>query len=130
MSLATTDLATGITQLRSRFNEERLYARYTQTAAFDRTPLALGRLEGELFATAKLRKRQRRVQRWVGVAKAFGGVLILALTPIPDMNNTTRRTGYIVGSVFIATGMLRFGMAVKPTPVEKQWDAYDARFSR
>ena len=117
-------LARGFTALRRPQLEEELWQRFD--SAFERglTESELARFEGELYATARARWRERRVGRWFGFARAIGGALVAGLLPLTDATRTTRQSGYIVGSTFFSIGMVEFGRSFKASAAEQAWYNY------
>ena len=66
--------------------------------------------------------------RWNGLTHAVAGALVLALTPIPDDSaRRDRVTGYIIGAIFMGTGLGAFGASFRGTPSEKAWNEYNKR---
>lgn len=118
------NLARGFTALRRPQLEEELWLRYDVALEHGLTEPEVARFEGELYATARARWRQRRVDRWFGFARAIGGALVAGLLPLTDANQTTRRSGYIVGSLFFSIGMVEFGRSFKASAAEQAWYNY------
>ena len=68
---------------------------------------------------SEIRDGENRLVRWNGLTHAIAGVLVLSFAPIPDGSSRTDRvSGYVVGSLFIATGMAAFGASFRGTPSE------------
>lgn len=121
---AALNLARGITALRRPQLEEELALRFDEALESGVTQTVIARFEGELYATARARWRQRRVDRWFGFARAIGGALVAGILPLTDANRSTRRSGYIVGSLFFSVGMVEFGRSYKESAAERAWDDY------
>ena len=124
IGLGTADVGAGVWLLAKESPEERLFGRLAGSGDATLTDVDIARLEGEFSSIATHRRREREVSRWVNLAKLIGGVAILGLTPFADTNKKSRRTGYIVGGVFMLTGGISFGGSFKESSTEKQWRAY------
>ncbi|MDH3727877.1 MAG: hypothetical protein OER77_10135, partial [Myxococcales bacterium] len=90
------------------------------------TELELANAEGELLASAEIREGERLLVRWTGFTHALAGVVVLALSPLPNTTQTDRTSAYIIGAVFIGTGFAAFGLSFRPTPSEAAWTEYQA----
>lgn len=92
------------------------------------TELELAHFEGELLSASETREGERLLVRWNGLTNALGGILVLALTPIPDTTSRADRvSGYVIGGIFMATGLGAFGASFRKTPSEKAWRDYTQR---
>lgn len=121
---AALSLARGFTALRRPQLEEELWRRFDGAFEHGLTEPELARFEGELYATARARWRERRVGRWFGFARAIGGALVAGLLPLTDATRSTRQSGYIVGSLFFSIGMVEFGRSFKASAAEQAWYNY------
>ena len=66
--------------------------------------------------------------RWTGLTHALAGLMVLAYTPVPDsLRPSDRVSGYIIGGLFVATGMVAFATSFRDTPSEKAWNEYTTR---
>ncbi|MGB5809521.1 MAG: hypothetical protein WBG86_03265, partial [Polyangiales bacterium] len=121
---AALNLARGFTALRRPQIEEELSLRFDQALEDGLTEADVSRFEGELYATARSRWRARRVDRWFGFARAIGGAFVAGILPLTNANRSTRRSGYIVGSLFFSVGMIEFGRSFKVSAAERAWHTY------
>lgn len=128
MTLGMGDLTTGIYAATRISHEKRRLERWKRARKNGITAVELAHFEGELQAADETRRGERLLVRWNGLTHAIGGILVLALTPIPDsMSQTDRLSGYIIGGVFAATGSAAFGLSFRKTPSEKAREDYQAR---
>ena len=128
MTLGMTDLTTGIFAATRISHEKRRLERWERARKNGITGIELAHFEGELQAAQETRQGERLLVRWNGFTHALAGILVLALTPIPDsMTQTDRLSGYIIGGIFAATGSAAFGLSFRKTPSETAWDDYQAR---
>lgn len=128
MTLGMADLTTGIYAATRIPHETRRLERWKNARTAGITELELAHFEGELEASREMRQGERLLVRWNGLTHAIAGVLVLSFAPIPDASSRTDRvSGYVIGSVFIATGFAAFGASFRDTPSEKAWSDYKAR---
>lgn len=128
MTLGMVDLTTGVYAATRIPHERRRLERWQRSRRNGITEVELAHFEGELQASQEMRQGERLLVRWNGLTHALAGVLVLAFTPIPDGSSRTDKvSGYIVGSLFVATGFVAFGTSFRETPSEKAWKAYNAR---
>ncbi len=126
MTLGAADLTTGIFAAIRVSHEKRRLDRWEKARAGGITELELARAEGELQSSAESREGERLLVRWNGLTHALAGVLVLALSPVPDTTRTDRVSAYIIGSLFVATGSAAFGLSFRKTPSELAWNEYQA----
>ena len=128
MTLGMADLTTGIYAATRVSHERRRQRRWTNVRKTRVTEVKLAHFEGELQSASETRSGERMLVRWNGLTHAIAGALVLAFTPIPDGSSQTDRiSGYIIGGLFISTGMAAFATSFRPTPSEKAWDEYNKR---
>lgn len=128
MTLGMADLTTGIFAVTRIPHETRRLERWKRARKNGITEVELAHFEGELQAAREMRNGERRLVRWNGLTHAIAGALVLAFTPIPDSSRRSDRvTGYVIGGIFMATGLGAFAASFRPTPSEKAWNAYNAR---
>jgi len=128
MTLGMADLTTGIYAATRIPHERRRHARWERARKDGITRVELAHFEGELEAAKEIRNGGRLLVRWDALTHAIAGVLVLAFAPIPSgSSGTDRVSAYVVGSIFVATGMGAFAVSFRPTPSEKAWDAYNKR---
>ena len=126
VGVGTTQFGAGVSFLAKPSSEERLFSRL-QTGSTSLDEAALARLEGAFEQVARQRHNERKVVRWIGLAKALGGGLVMTSVPFAnDLNRESRRTGYIASAVLAVTGLAAFGSSFAMTPTEKAWQKYDA----
>ena len=124
ITLGTIDLTTGIIALRRYSHEEKRHEKWKKDRKDGTSEIELAKYEGAFEASTYMREAQRNLVRWNGLTHMLAGVLVMALTPIPDLDSRSRRTGYIIGGVFMFTGTLSFAVSFRDTPNEKAWDEY------
>lgn len=128
MTLGTADLTTGIFAATRISHEKRRLARWEKLKDQGIGELELARMEGELEASAETRQGERHLVRWNGLTHAIGGALVMGFAPIPDTNDARdRRAAYIIGGLFIGTGISAFILSYRPTPSEKAWKEYQQK---
>jgi hypothetical protein len=128
LTLGMADLTTGIYLVARANHEERRLGRWRRARPNGITEVELAHFEGELQASQETRQGERMLVRWNGLTHAIAGALVLALTPIPNASSGSDRvSGYVIGSIFVATGMAAFGNSFRATPSEKAWNDYNAR---
>jgi hypothetical protein len=128
MTLGMADLTTGVYAATRIPHEQRRLDRWHKARKEGITELELARFEGELQSASETRAGERLLVRWNGLTHALAGVLVLALTPIPDsMTGTDRISGYVIGGIFVFTGFGAFGGSFRGTPSEKAWRDYNKR---
>lgn len=128
MTLGMADLTTGIFVATRISHETRRLERWKRARRNGITEVELAHFEGELQVAREVRKSERLLVRWNGLTHAIAGALVISLTPIPDSSRRSDRvTGYVIGGVFMATGLGAFAASFRPAPSEKAWDAYNAR---
>jgi len=128
MTLGMGDLTTGVFAAARIPHEKRRLERWRRARKNGITAVELAHFEGELQGAEETRQGERLLVRWNGLTHALAGILLLALTPIPDsMTPTDRLSGYIIGGVFVFTGSAAFGASFRKTPSEKAWEDYQAR---
>jgi hypothetical protein len=124
-ALGMANLTTGAYAASRIPHEERRLARWQKAKTDGITELELARFEGELLSSSETREGERILVRWNGLTNALGGIVVLALTPIPDsMSGPDRVSGYVIGGIFMATGLGAFGASFRKTPSEKAWRDY------
>lgn len=128
MTLGMADLTTGVFAATRIPHEKHRLDRWKRARKNGITELELAHFEGELQGTQETREGERLLVRWNGLTHAIAGVLVLSFAPIPDGSSRTDRvSGYVVGGVFIATGIAAFATSFRPTPSEKAWQQYNKR---
>ena len=127
MTLGAVDLTTGVFAATRISHEKRRLERWEGAKKNGITEVELARAEGELLASSETREGERLLVRWTGLTHAIAGVLVLAFSPVPDTSRTDRVSAYVIGSLFIGTGMAAFGLSYRPTPSEAAWKAYQAK---
>ncbi len=125
-TLGAVDLTTGVYAAIRTPHEQRRLERWEKARADGVTELELANAEGELLASAELREGERLLVRWNGFTHALAGVVVLALSPIPNTSRTDRRSAWIIGAIFVGTGFAAFGLSFRPTPSESAWREYQA----
>ncbi|MEM7435587.1 MAG: hypothetical protein AAF436_10585 [Myxococcota bacterium] len=131
MTLGAADLTTGIFAATRISHEKRRLARWEKLKDGGIGELELARIEGELQASAETRNGERLLVRWNGLTHAIAGAIVMGTAPIPDASNARdRRTAYIVGGIFIGTGVAAMVLSYRPTPTEKAWKEYQAKKAR
>lgn len=126
MTLGAFDLTTGIFAATRVPHEKRRLERWEKVRKDGITELELARTEGELLSSAESREGERLLVRWNGLTHALAGVLVLAFAPLPNNSQTDRVSAWIIGGLFIGTGMAAFGLSFRPTPSEAAWKEYQA----
>ncbi|MGB5810465.1 MAG: hypothetical protein WBG86_08045 [Polyangiales bacterium] len=127
MTLGAADLTTGIFAATRVSHEKRRLARWEQLKADGIGENELGRMEGELLSSAETREGERLLVRWNGLTHTIAGGIIMGLAPVADQSTRDRRTGFIVGGLFMATGLAAFILSYRDTPSEKAWKEYQAK---
>lgn len=127
MTLGMVDLTTGVFAATRVSHEKRRLERWEKVRKDGITELELARAEGELLASSETREGERLLVRWTGLTHAIAGVLVLSFSPVPNTSRTDRVSAYIIGSLFIGTGMAAFGLSYRPTPSEAAWKEYQAK---
>lgn len=117
-------LGVGIFQLARESHAEIRLERWSAVDDGALTARELGRFEGELRAQSELAQRALRLQRWGNFALFMGGALMIGLTPASSLQD--KETGYIVGGVAAAFGLLGFGFSFLGSPQASYWQAYQA----
>jgi hypothetical protein len=125
-TLGAADLTTGIFIARRAPDGKRRLDRWEQAKKEGVTEVELARAESELLTSAEFRETARKLLRWNGLTHALAGVVVLGLTPVPNARRPDTRSGWIIGSIFVATGAAAFGLSFRPTPTEAAWNAYRA----
>jgi len=126
MTLGMADLTTGIFAATRVPHEKRRLERWKKARKDGVSDVELAHFEGELQASHELRNGERLLVRWNGLTHAIAGILVLALTPVPDGSSRTDRvSGYVVGGVFAAVGLGTFVASFRPLPSEKAWEQYN-----
>lgn len=126
LTLGAADLTTGIFAATRAAHEVRRLERWEKLRADGIDELDLARVEGELQAASEMRRGERLLVRWNGLTHAIAGVLVFSFAPIPSNSRTDKISAYVVGSLFVATGMTAFGLSFRPTPSEEAWETYQA----
>ncbi|MGB8332170.1 MAG: hypothetical protein WCE62_18750 [Polyangiales bacterium] len=127
LSLGGTNLGEGIAIIARGVQEEDRYRRWRSANERGLGVRELARFEGELRAMAHVRKRERKLQRGLGLGRALAGALLLSLVPVPSLNKASRQAAYIPGSVFVGTGLLQFGLSYRTSSSERAWEEYEAK---
>ncbi|HET6417619.1 MAG TPA: hypothetical protein VFG22_15080 [Polyangiales bacterium] len=128
LTLGMADFTTGIFAATRIAHERHRLDRWKHARRQGITAVELAHFEGELQAAQEMRQGERLLVRWNAFTHAFAGVLVLALTPIPDsMSGADRVSGYVIGGVFFAVGVATFAASFRPTPSEKAWNDYQKR---
>ena len=126
MTLGMADLTTGVFAATRIPHETRRQDRWTRARKDGVSEIELGHFEGELQSASETRNGERLLVRWNGLTHAIAGALVLAFTPIPDGSSASDRvSGYVVGGLFMATGLAAFATSFRPTPSEKAWQEYN-----
>jgi hypothetical protein len=125
-TLGAADLTTGVYAAVRTPHEQQRLERWEKARTDGITELELANAEGELLASAELREGERLLVRWTGFTHALAGVVVLALSPIPNTSRTDRRSAWIIGGLFIGTGFAAFGLSFRSTPSEAAWREYQA----
>lgn len=128
MTLGMVDLTTGIFAATRIPHERRRQERWERARKGGITEVELAHFEGELQGSEESREGERLLVRWNGLTHAIAGALVLAFTPIPSSSSRTDRvSGYVVGGIFMATGLAAFATSFRPTPTERAWQEYNRR---
>ena len=128
MTLGMVDLTTGVFAATRVPHEKRRLLRWEKAAEDGITDVELAHFEGELQSSSETREGENLLVRWNGLTHAIAGVLVLAFTPVPDgSNGADRVSGYVIGGVFVATGMAAFAASFRGTPSQRAWKEYNAR---
>lgn len=128
MTLGMADLTTGIFLVARASHEERRLERWKRARADGITELELAHFEGELQASQETRQGERMLVRWNGLTHAIAGALVLGFTPVPDGSSRGDRvSGYVIGGIFMATGLAAFATSFREMPSEQAWNEYNAR---
>ena len=126
--LGWSNLGEGIAIIARGVQEEDRYRRWRSANERGVGVRELARFEGELRAMAHVRKRERKLQRGLGLGRALAGALLLSLVPVPSLNKASRQAAYIPGSVFVATGFLQFGLSYRTSSSERaSEEEYEAK---
>jgi len=126
-TLGASDLTTGVFAATRVPHEKRRLDRWQKMLGDGLSEVELARMEGELLAASETRNGERMLVRWNGLTHALAGVIVLGFAPIPDNSQSDRVSGYVIGAVFIGTGMAAFGLSFRPTPSEKAWNEYEQK---
>lgn len=126
MTLGAVDLTTGVFAAVRVSHEERRLARWEAAKKDGITEVELARAEGELLASSETRQGERMLVRWSGLTHALAGAIILGLSPVPNNTQRDRRSAWVIGGLFVATGTAAFGLSFRPTPSEVAWKTYQA----
>jgi hypothetical protein len=128
MTLGMADLTTGVYAATRVPHEKHRLGRWERARKNGISEVELAHFEGELQASRELREGERLLVRWNGLTHAIAGVLVLAFTPVPDSSQGVDRvTGYVIGGIFVGTGMAAFAASFRSTPAEKAWNDYNNR---
>jgi hypothetical protein len=128
MTLGMADLTTGVYAATRVPHEKHRLGRWGRARKNGISEVELAHFEGELQASRELREGERLLVRWNGLTHAIAGVLVLAFTPVPDSSQGVDRvTGYVIGGIFVGTGMAAFAASFRSTPAEKAWNDYNNR---
>ncbi|MGD8316597.1 MAG: hypothetical protein PVH21_14570 [Myxococcales bacterium] len=128
MTLGMGDLTTGIFAATRIPHEKRRLERWQKARKDGITAAELAHFEGELQSANETRQGDRLLVRWNGLTHAMAGIFVIASTPFPStLSRADRVTGYVIGSVFVATGAAAFGLSFRKTPSEKAWLDYKAQ---
>jgi len=128
MTMGAASLTLGIYAATRIPHEQRRLDRWERARKDGIGEIELAHFEGELQASREHSEGVRLLVRWDGFAHALAGIVVLALTPIADSTGRAdRAAGYVIGSLFVATGFGTFGNSFRPTPSEKAWRDYNAR---
>ena len=127
MTLGTADLTTGIFAATRISHEKRRLERWQKARKDGITELELARAEGELLSSAETREGERLLIRWNGLTHALAGMVVLGLLQVPNTSGSDKTSGWIIGSIFVATGFAAFGLSFRPTPSEAAWNEYQAK---
>jgi hypothetical protein len=126
MTLGMADLTTGVFAATRIPHERRRQERWERARKDGVTAIELAHFEGELQSSSETRNGERLLVRWNGLTHAIAGALVLAFTPLPSgSSGSDRVSGYVVGGLFMATGLAAFGTSFRPTPSEKAWQEYN-----
>jgi hypothetical protein len=125
LTLGMADLTTGVYAATRIPHEKRRLERW-QRARYDGvTAIELAHFEGELQSSSETRQGERLLVRWDGLTHAIAGILVIAVTPIPDsLSSSDKVSGYVIGGVFVFTGTAAFGLSFRKTPSENAWLEY------
>jgi hypothetical protein len=125
LTLGMADLTTGIFAAVRIPHEKRRLERWQRARREGVTAAELAHFEGELQSSSETRQGERLLVRWDGLTHAVAGILVIAVTPIPDsLSSSDKVSGYVIGSVFTFTGAAAFGLSFRKTPSEKAWLEY------
>jgi len=128
MTLGMTDLTIGVYAATRIPHEKRRLHRWERAREDGVTDIELAHFEGELQASSEIRQGERLLVRWTGLTHALAGLMVLAYTPLPDsLSPSDRVSGYVIGGLFVATGMVAFATSFRDTPSEKAWHEYATR---
>ncbi len=123
-TLGMVNLTTGIVALKRKPHEEERAERYKEDLKKGMSAVELARYEGEFQASADIRESLRTLVRWNGLTHALGGAIVMAFSAIPELSAASRRSAYIIGGIFMATGSASFGLSFRETPNERSWNDY------
>lgn len=127
MTLGFADLTTGIFVATRVSHEKRRITRWENLKTGGVGELDLARMEGELLAASEMRQAERLLVRWNGLTHAIAGALVFAFSPLPNNDQRDRRSAWVVGGLFVATGMTAFALSYRDTPSEEAWKEYQAK---
>ena len=114
----------GIFRLVVKSEAEDVARRWDEAESKGIDELTIARFEGELYAAAKHGRRVQLLTRWLGVATAAAGVVVLVLTPLSDLSRGGRVAGYVSGGLLVLGGGINIASSLATPPPEKAWDAY------
>lgn len=114
----------GIFRLVVKSEAEEVSERWAAARAKGVDALTVARFEGEFYAAAQHARRVQLLTRWLGVATAAGGVVVLAVTPFADLSPGGRVSSYVGGGLLVLGGSINIASSLVTPPPQEAWDSY------
>jgi len=117
-------LGLGIHRLVVKSEAEEVARRYHEARGAGADAPTVARFEGEFYAAAQHARKIQNLTRWLGVATALAGIVVLTTTPFADLSSGGAAAGYVGGGLLVLGGGINIASSLATPPPVKAWKAY------